>query len=272
MDMLLDLQRAGKAVVVTFAQSGGMPMSGLLREPPSLRRFFEICRSADAAVATSFESEEVLRGAGAHVIEFIPVPCPLDEPRWDFSVPVDQRRGIFVGSRDFATYYDNHAAALLSLRELAAEASEPVTVVLSARFNDRLLIRQIRRHWPAGLLKVIGRPPPAEQLMRRMATHRLVFQLEWGGGVGQVAAEALLCRIPCVGGHGTTERLAFPDLCGFGRSTDELVGLATRLVKDREAADAVVDRARALAVTHLSPAEARSRMASLVNRAAAQRG
>jgi len=269
---LQDLHRAGKAVIVTFAESGGMPMADLVDTPESLRAFFEICRLTDAALATTVESQEMLRGADAREVELIPPPCPVDDPRWDFSTRPELRHGIMVGTCDFTTHHSNHAAALLSLREVAAQTGEPVTVLRAGRLFDRRMVRQLRRHWPAGLPKVVSGPLPADRLVRLMATHKLVFQLEWAGGVGGVAAEALLAGVPCVGGHGATERIVFPELCGFGRTPNQLLELAAWLLGDPAAAGDAVVTARALAATHLSSDEARSRLAGLVDRATSRAG
>jgi hypothetical protein len=103
-----------------------------------------------------------------------------------------------------------------------------------------------------------------------MASHKLVIQFEWGGGAGDVAATALLSRIPCVGGHGTVEQIAFPHLTGFGRSPDELLDLAAELLGDTSRAEAALAQAVALAAAHLSPQQAQARLAGLLARASQQ--
>ena len=59
--------------------------------------------------------------------------------------------------------------------------------------------------------------------LRKMASHKLVFQLDVGNGSGRVAGDALLCRIPCVGGNGVTERLIFPDFTSQHTSAPDLL-------------------------------------------------
>jgi hypothetical protein len=51
---------------------------------------------------------------------------------------------------------------------------------------------------------------------------------------GQVAGDALLCRMPCVGGNGAVDRLGHSSTCGAGRFGTELVEMATRLLVDAE--------------------------------------
>lgn len=45
-----------------------------------------------------------------------------------------------------------------------------------------------------------------------MARHKIVLQLDRSHVPGQVAGDALLCRIPCVGGDGAIERITFQKL------------------------------------------------------------
>ena len=51
---------------------------------------------------------------------------------------------------------------------------------------------------------------------------------------GQVAGDALLCRIPCVGGDGAVERIAFPKTCGEGRTISEIGSIALDLLKNHD--------------------------------------
>ena len=82
-----------------------------------------------------------------------------------------------------------------------------------------------------GLLRVIEGRKPYPRYLRLVAKHKLVWQLDASAVPGQVAGDALLCRVPCVGGNGTTERLVFPDLCGHGRTTEQLFDIAARLLE-----------------------------------------
>ncbi len=47
-----------------------------------------------------------------------------------------------------------------------------------------------------------------------------------------MAGDALLCRVPCVGGDGAIEQMAFPGLAGHDKEPARLVGLAADLLRD----------------------------------------
>jgi hypothetical protein len=96
-------------------------------------------------------------------------------------------------------------------------------------------------------VRVIARQMPAVDYLRTLAAHRLVFQMDQSSVPGQVAGDALLCRVPCVGGNGTAERLVFPDLCGHGRTTGELLDLTRRLLRDGNYREEMIRRSVALA-------------------------
>ena len=73
----------------------------------------------------------------------------------------------------------------------------------------------------------------SELLSGKSARHKIVLQLDTSFVPGQVAGDALLCRVPCVGGNGAVDRLAFPETCGFARSIGELGTAAQRLLIDK---------------------------------------
>jgi len=45
-----------------------------------------------------------------------PDALSIDDPRWDFSVPVENRKGIFVGTREFFNPARNHLFSLILLK------------------------------------------------------------------------------------------------------------------------------------------------------------
>ena len=80
---------------------------------------------------------------------------------------------------------------------------------------------------------------------------------------GQVAGDALLCRIPCVGGNGAIERIAFSKTCGEGKTINEIASTALDLLKNAELHSAVVAESQELARERLSFAAIRSQLANL---------
>jgi hypothetical protein len=80
---------------------------------------------------------------------------------------------------------------------------------------------------------------------------------------GQVAGDALLCRIPCVGGDGAIERIAFSKTCGEGRTINEIASMALDLLKNPELREAVVVESQERARERLSFEAVRSQLASL---------
>ena len=85
-----------------------------------------------------------------------------------------------------------------------------------------------------------------------VAPHRLVLQMDRSAVPGQVAGDALLCRLPCVGGDGAIERIAFPKLCGHGREPAELREIAAHLLRDEAAYAEAVGEAQRIAQERLS--------------------
>jgi hypothetical protein len=236
---LRKLKGDGKRVAVSLKESGLHQVAQLLGDAENLALFREICALADGCIASTPELPGVYRAAGARNARFIPTPYPIEDARWDFSAP--ERNGIFIGTREWDVHSRNHAAALLA----AASLNVPVTVVNE---DGRAGRKRIEAAGIAVVDIIEGRRPYADYL-RLIARHRLVFQLDRGAVPGQVAGDALLCGIPCVGGDGAIERIAFPDSCGHGRTPEELRESAAALLRDDSAANA---KSRRLAMEKLS--------------------
>ena len=69
---------------------------------------------------------------------------------------------------------------------------------------------------------------------------------------GQVAGDALQCRIACVGGDGAIERIAFPKTCREGRSITEIASMALDLLKNADLRAAIVAESQERALERLS--------------------
>jgi hypothetical protein len=247
---MVELRSAGKTVAIAWKEAGTMQVAEQLAKPATLKLFQEICQRADGALATTPDLVPFFTAAGVRHVEFIPSPYPLEDLRWNFATPMEERRGIFVGTRDFRTPSRNHLAALLALRQLAASMYETVTVINDNGWRGRGMLERLG--YDEQLLKVIDGQLPYARYVRLMGKHKLVWQMDASGAPGQVAGDALLARVPCVGGNGTTERLVFPDLCGHGRDGEQLFDIAARLLEHPHDVEAVMQRAEEVAKDKIS--------------------
>jgi len=218
-----ELKAKGKTVAISWKESGLHQIAAQLSEPKSVTVFRQICSLADGALSSTPDLLPIYTGAGARTAEFLPTPYPVEDPRWDFSVPAAERSGVLVGTREFDIPSRNHLAAILS----AVQLNQPVTVLNQDGRSGRKRVEAI-----GGVRILEGRLSYSEYL-RMMARHRLVFQLDRSAVPGQVAGDALLCRVPCIGGDSALERVAFPSLCGGGvRDIRHLIQIARRLLTD----------------------------------------
>ncbi|MEO8439588.1 MAG: hypothetical protein ABI540_05135 [Spartobacteria bacterium] len=218
---LVALQRKGLPVVVSFKETGLHQIARQLDSPKRAARFRAIVEAADGCLAATPETLKFYRTG-----TFVPTPYPLHDPRWDLSRPWSERSGIFVGTREWDVPSRRHLAALV----LALELKSPVTV-----FDDNP--RRCRKRLEAlglslGSLRILPRRLPYRDYLAEMSRHKIVLQADTSAVPGQVAGDALLCRMPCVGGDGAIDRIGFPATSGFGRSLGELNALALRLLQD----------------------------------------
>jgi hypothetical protein len=226
------LQNARRFVAVSLKETGLHQIADQLRNSTRLARFVRIVQKADACLAPTPETADLYRALrGNDRAAFLPTPYPVDDARWDFSRPIEQRAGIFIGTREWDVPSRNHLAALIVARRLSESTGEQVTVFDYAGRKGARLLSELR--FADGKLRVLNKKLAYPDYLREMARHKIVLQLDTSFVPGQVAGDALLCRVPCAGGNGAIDRLAFPETCGFARSIKEIEELASRLLIDR---------------------------------------
>jgi len=238
------LKGEGRQVAVSLKESGLHQVAKLLGAAENLELFREICELADGCIASTPDLVEIYRAVGGKHAQFIPTPYPVESKKWDFALPLAQRSGVFIGTREWDTPSRNHAAAVL----LAASLGAPVTVVNEDGRAGR------KRIAATGLVKaqVIEGWLPYPDYLRLIARHRIVLQLDRSAVPGQVAGDCLLCGVPCVGGDGAIERIAFPNSSGFAEGVDEVHEIASRLLRDDEACTAAIKLSREIALQRLA--------------------
>jgi hypothetical protein len=143
---------------------------------------------------------------------------------------------------------------------------EPITVINTEGGRGRGIIEKLGYDEP--LLKVVEDRMTYSRYLRLLAKHKLVWQLDGTGGFGQVGGDALLARVPCVGGTGTTERLVYPDLSAHGCESEQLFDLAARLLEHSHDCEAVMERATAAARDKLSFTAVEQRLETFFKRIA----
>jgi len=249
---LTALQKEKRIVAVSLKETGLHQIAEQLRDPSSLSRFVRIVRRADGCIAPTPEVGDLYRAIRGRPdrVAFIPTPYPIDDRRWDFSRPNDERSGIFIGTREWDVPSRNHAAALFVARELSETTGERVTVFNFNRRKGARLLDGIG--FDSEKLRVIDQKLAYPDYLREIARHKIVLQLDTSFVPGQVAGDALLCRVPCVGGNGAIDRLAFPESCGFARSIDEIGKNALRLLTDPAHYEESVARIKTVASATLS--------------------
>jgi hypothetical protein len=259
---LAGLKKQGRTVAVSLKETGLHQIAEQLRNAAKLSRFMKIVREADGCIATTLEAAEVYRRVRSKrdptTVTFIPTPYPIEDQRWNFSVPGNEQSGIFIGTREWDIPSRNHFAALLTARQLCEATGEPATVVNLDGYKGRRLLSEL--NFPEAKLRLIEKWKAYPDYLRDVARHKLVLQLDRSHVPGQVAGDALLCRIPCVGGDGAIERIAFSKTCGEGRTISETVSIGLDLLKSSELRAAVVAESQERALERLSFGAVRSQL------------
>jgi hypothetical protein len=261
---LTDLKKEGRTVAVSLKETGLHQIAQQLCDRAKLSRFMKIVTNADGCIATTPEAAEIYQRVRSKedpaTVAFIPTPYPIEEQRWDFSVPAAEQSGIFIGTREWDVASRNHFAALLVARELCEATGEPATVVNLDGYKGRRLLGEL--NFPKGKLRLIEKWKAYPDYLRDVARHKIVLQLDRSHVPGQVAGDALLCRIPCVGGDGAIERIAFSKTWGEGRTITEIASMALDLVRNSDLRQAIVAESQERGRGRLSFQAVRSQLAS----------
>lgn len=260
---LADLKRQGRTVAVSLKETGLPQIAQQLRDPGKLSRFTKIVSDADGCIATTLEAAEIYQRVGSKpdpkTVAFIPTPYPIEDERWNFSVPAAEQSGIFVGTREWDVPSRNHFAALLVARQLCEATGEPVTVVNLDGHKGRRLLGELK--FTEGRLRSGEKRKSYLDYLSDVARHKIVLQMDRSHVPGQVAGDALLCRIPCVGGDGAIERAAFSKTCGEGRTITEIASMALDLLRNADLRTAIVAESQQRAEERLSFQAVRSQLA-----------
>ena len=241
---LEELKSHGKIVAVTWKESGTHQIAEQMNDAGNIGYFRTICSAAHGALATTPDSQLIYATAGAAVTSYIPTPYPVESDDWNFSVPIENRHGIFIGTREWNVPSRNHLAALMT----STLFKERVTVFNCDGRSGRKKLEALDHQ----RLEWIDGPKPYTEYLRIMAKHRIVWQLDTSGVPGQVAGDAALCRVPCIGGHGAIDREAFPMLTGHGRELPDLIHSAEQLLNSSRAYEAEVKVDASLAKDRIS--------------------
>ena len=243
---LAELKNSKRKTVVALKETGAHQIAQQLGDPARFARFVKIVREANGGIASTPEAADFFRLFRDDGIEFVPTPYPIEDENWNWAM--ENRSGIFVGTREFAVPSRNHLAALLAVKKLSDVTQEPVTVFNSDRRRGAKLISEIGFR----KIRVHEKRMGYRAYLGEVARHKIVFQLDRSRVPGQVAGDALLCRSVCVGGDGAIERIAFPETCAEKRGDAELVEIAQRLLTNERERRAVAESATKIAKEKLS--------------------
>ena len=221
---------AGRRTIVSWKETGLVQVEDQLASARAWRLFREIVATADGCLSATEELLPVYRAAAStRPVAFLPTPYPLEFETWNFARPLDECQGIFLGTRRFKHRVRCHQLALSQAAWLARETGCRVTVINPEGARAEARIRAIGI--PEDRLEIHG-PLSYPEFLRLMSRHRLVLQRDLSAVPGQVAGDALLCRIPCLGGNGTIDRLGFPGWCAGEVTGDRLQEIARELLTD----------------------------------------
>lgn len=226
------LKAAGHPVLATWKECGRHQIRGFFRKPGNEKTFSLLRGFVTAWIASSPAALETLRTRvnDAPVFE-LPTPYPVDLPEWRFgTAEPSSHEGLFIGTREWRVPSRRHGSSMKIAARLVREL-------------PGLAVTAVNASGTGGLLRTVGimglnpsvsllHPMPYHDYLLRMSRNRVVLQRDDSGVPGQVAGDALLAGVPCLGGNGMIDGLAFPHMPGADADDDEVAARALRLLTD----------------------------------------
>ena len=230
---LLELKKADLTVAVSLKETGSHQFAEKFKNLRHFSIFKKIVASADGVITSTEALSPVYRTLRPHsqakTVKFIPLPYPIEDKRWDFSVPLQKRRGIFLGTRELKTSSRNHMAALIILSNYVKRHNVKLGFINKDGKRLWKIINEL--NIPRSLVEE-QKPLSYPDYLRYMAKHRIVAQLDHSMVPGQVAGDAILNRMICAGGDGTIDQLVFPDFCSKSHDRQYLLEKIHDLLND----------------------------------------
>ncbi len=244
-----EFAKRGVDSFISWKESGLHQVAQALADAKRAETFRAVCGEAAGFISSTPELVALYRTQGSARGDFIPTPYPIEEDAWNFSRPLENRNGIFVGTREIGVPSRNHLLAV----SIAAGLGESVTVINPDGKSGEKILRAV-----APSIRIVNGPLPYPEYLRLMSEHRVVFQLDSSAVPGQVAGDALLCRMPCVGGNGAVDRIAFPPVCA-----EEASDMLYSLLRDDAEWESAVAASREKALEKLSFSAVNSQLEDL---------
>src|SRR5207249_8738010 len=111
-----ELNIAKRNTAVALKQTVGHQVAQQSSDPTRFARFVRIVRTANGCVASTPEVADFFRLFRDNGIEYLPTPYPIEDENWNWAM--ENRSGIFVGTRELAVPTRNHLPALLAVKKL----------------------------------------------------------------------------------------------------------------------------------------------------------
>ena len=263
-DAIKQLRDRGHRIHLTWKECGRHQLENWFADPANESLARRLDDQIDGWIAASPAALDRLRSMRprSRVIE-LPTPYPIDHPSWRrYDLPASERGGIFIGTREFGVPARRHAEALAIATKLAqARPGLAITIINGEGWRGSWKIWRATSGFNVLAFPLMSYKAYAEMISR----HRLVLQRDGSGGPGQVAGDALLAGVPCLGGGGMVDQLAFADLPSARDTMEAVVHEVERLLDDEAHADEVMRAARERAMESLSFAAFRRRWSEIVD-------
>ena len=249
LNKLILLKQHNLQVAVSLKEAGTQQFSERFSCPYRLRILKEILNRSDGVISPTRAMLPVFNSLTNKPIQFIPTPYPIHSQEWNSLRNKDSKEGIFIGTRELKILSRNHLSTLVIVASYAKENNVKIGLINESGHKLKKLIKIL--DLSDNQVEIRSRLKYRDYL-NFVSSFRVCFQLDESSVPGQVAGDCLLCGMPCVGGNGIVEQLAFPEYSGKFHKRYELIEKLKQIMLDDELYNDVVRKSLSLAEKELS--------------------
>lgn len=223
-------QKPNSKIALMFKETGPYQLSSLFDNPKKCSVFRNLISLSNGILSPTPFTVPFYKNFTDKPVGFIPTPYPIQIKEWDFSVPFNQKTGIYLATREFDVNWRMHVYSLGSLRKWIQSKNVKLTVVNQDGKSGEKWLGELG--YTGSDLNIINGQLSYSDHLKLLGKHRVIVNPDLGMVPGQIVGDSLLVKTPVVGGNSLLQDMLYPELVTKSMDYDFIVEKLDRLYFD----------------------------------------
>jgi len=203
-------QKPNSKIVLMFKETGPFQLYTIFEDPKNLILFSELISLSNGIISPTPFLNSFYKNFTDKLVEFIPTPYPFHSKEWNFSIPSDQKKNIYLATREFDIDWRMHLYSLGSIRKWIEKKNIKLTVVNQDGNSGKKWFKNLG--FSESNLNLIDGKLNYTDYLKLLAKHQLIVNPDLGMVPGQIAGDSLLVKTPVIGGNSILQEIIYPEL------------------------------------------------------------